>query len=281
MPGPVQSIERAAAVLRLLAGRPALGLAEIATALDLAKGTAHGILTTLRSVGFVEQDRATGRYRLGDGLARLSAPAVDPHELRARATNLADSLAATSGLAVRIAVLDAGHALVVHHVFRPDNTPQRLDVGTELPLHAHALGKVLLAYDPAGPLGDAHDHAPPDGARAAAAPRTAHRGAAAAARAASTVGFERCTHRTATGWVQVRRMVAQVRAQGWADDLEEYEVGQGSVAAPLRGQGGLVVGALAVCGAVQQLCGDGTRVRGDLVAMVQAAAVGISRDLGA
>ena len=62
MPGSIQSIERAAAVLRLLAStdRP-LGLAELAAALDLPRPTAHGIVRTLRDVGFVEQDAAAAR----------------------------------------------------------------------------------------------------------------------------------------------------------------------------------------------------------------------------
>src|SRR5699024_12682473 len=38
--------------------------------------------------------------------------------------------------------------LVVHHVFRPDTTQQILDVGTLLPLHATAVGKALMAFDP-------------------------------------------------------------------------------------------------------------------------------------
>jgi DNA-binding IclR family transcriptional regulator len=76
MPGPIQSIERAAAVLRLLggAGRP-LALAEIAAPLDLPRPTAHGILRTLRDVGFVDQDRDTGRYSLGADCAGSTAAA--------------------------------------------------------------------------------------------------------------------------------------------------------------------------------------------------------------
>ena len=59
-------------MLRLLggAGRP-LALAEVAAPLDLPRPTAHGILRTLREVGFVDQDRDTGRYTLG----RRPAPA--------------------------------------------------------------------------------------------------------------------------------------------------------------------------------------------------------------
>ncbi len=53
----IQSIERAAAILRLLSGRTRrLGVAELAGELGLPKGTVHGILRTLQHVGFVEQD---------------------------------------------------------------------------------------------------------------------------------------------------------------------------------------------------------------------------------
>ena len=61
----IQSIERAAAILRLLSGRSRrLGVVEIAGELDLAKATAHGILRTLTHVGFVEQDPESGKYQL-------------------------------------------------------------------------------------------------------------------------------------------------------------------------------------------------------------------------
>ena len=52
MPGSVQSVERAAAILRLLAEEnEPLGLAQIASALGLAKSTVHGILRTLEAQG--------------------------------------------------------------------------------------------------------------------------------------------------------------------------------------------------------------------------------------
>ena len=164
MPGPIQSIERAAAILRLLAdGSRRLGVSEIADSLGLARGTAHGILRTLQGVGFVEQDDETGKYQLGARLLHLGTSYLDVNELRSRAINWADALAARSGEAVRLGTLLEGKVLVVHHVFRPDDTLQTLDVGALLPLHASALGKVLLAYDAnaaaalrAGPAGAIH-----------------------------------------------------------------------------------------------------------------------------
>jgi DNA-binding IclR family transcriptional regulator len=251
MPGPVQSIERAAAILRLLArGSGRLGVSEIAGSLGLARGTAHGILRTLQGVGFVEQDEETGKYRLGAALLHLGTSYLDVNELRSRAINWADALAARSGEAVRIGTPLDGKVLVVHHVFRPDDTLQTLDVGTLLPAHATALGKVLLAYD-------------------------------AGAAAALNGELEPFTRRTKIVPRELARALAEVRDMGWAAELEEMTVGEAGIAAPIRGQGGLVVGAMGISGPVERICGPGGMPIPTLVAGVRDAARAVSRDLGA
>ncbi|MDX6657121.1 MAG: hypothetical protein QOH62_1914, partial [Solirubrobacteraceae bacterium] len=64
----IQSIDRAARILRALASGPRrLGVTELATRLELAPPTVHGLLQTLQANGFVEQDRDSGKYQLGAG----------------------------------------------------------------------------------------------------------------------------------------------------------------------------------------------------------------------
>ena len=252
MPGPVQSVERAAAILRLLArGSGRLGVSEIAGALELAKPTAHGILRTLQRVGFVEQDRVTGKYQLGGGLLHLHTSYLDVNELRSRAINWADSLAARSGEAVRIGAPLQGRVLIVHHVFRPDDTQQALDAGALLPLHATALGKILLAYD------------------------------ADLATSAQRAGLESFTRRTITNPTVLMRVLGQVRDTGWASETEESMPGAASIAAPIRGYGGLVVGAIGISGAMERICDARGRANPTLVGYVRDAARAVSRDLGA
>jgi DNA-binding IclR family transcriptional regulator len=244
----VQSIERAAAVLRLLAAAPdGLGVADLGNALGLAKTTVHGILRTLHQVGFVEQDHSGAHYHLSDAFGRLGESYLDPNELRGRAINWADSLASRSGEVVRVGRLVDGVVVVVHHVFRPDDSDQNLDVGTTLPPHATALGKAVLAYDTSG----------------AARPRT----------------LEAFTTRTITDPVRLAEELATVRARGWASEFEELTVELASIAAPIRGLGGLVVGAVGLAGRVERICDSRLRHRGDLVTMVRATAEAIGRDL--
>ncbi|MEO3768453.1 IclR family transcriptional regulator [Streptomyces sp. B8F3] len=252
MPGPVQSVERAAAILHVLArGSGRLGVSELAAALGLAKGTVHGLLRTLQQVGFVEQDRDTGKYRIGDALLDLRSRHIDANELRSRALNWADGLAARSREAVRIGVPADGRVLVVHHVFRPGDPQQTLDVSATLPAHATALGKVLLAYD---------------------------------VNAQAALGGEppaTYTPRTVTTPSAIQAELRRVREAGWAGEHGERRLEEAGIAAPLRGPGGLVVGALGISGPAERLCERSGTLREDLVGLVLGTARSVSRDLGA
>ncbi|MFC4336995.1 IclR family transcriptional regulator [Salininema proteolyticum] len=245
----IQSIERAAEILKLLArGTQPYTLAEISAALDLPKPTVVGILRTLQSVDFVDQDTETSRYGLGPGLLHVGARYLDGNELRQKAINWSDALAARSRESVRIATLHHHHALVVHHVFRPDDTYQTLTVGELLPLHATAIGKILMAYGGVLPEEIAEKATP-------------------------------YTPRTVASTEELTDEVARIRSQGWADEIEEYIVGETSIAAPIRDRQGIVVGAIAITGAVERTCTDG-RSRMDLVSYVRDSARAISRELG-
>ena len=153
MSGPIQSLSRGAALLRLLAtGDGRFGLSETAASLGLPKGTVYGILRTLRQEGLVEQDPASGKYGLGAELARLGGTYLRTHEVRAHALAWADDLARDTGEAVHIGVPHRSGVLIVHHVLRPDTARQVLETGTVVPFGETALGAVLDAntLDPSG-----------------------------------------------------------------------------------------------------------------------------------
>jgi len=247
----IQAVERAARILVVLgSGTPRLGVTEIAERVGLAKPTVHGLLRTLEKHDLVAQDPDTGKYSLGPAVLSLGNAYLDGSELRARSLLWAESLAQRAGEAVWVASLSGSRVIVLHHVFRPDNTVQILEVGASIPWHACALGHAIVAYLP-------------DSQRAAV----------------MSGDLAALTGRTKTSRSALSRALAQVRKQGYAVEDQEATVGDAGIAAPIPGRDGTVAGAIGVVGAAERLLAPATR--GDLVRAVAEAARAVSRDLGA
>jgi DNA-binding IclR family transcriptional regulator len=247
----IQSVERAARILAVLgSGTPRLGVTEIAERLGLAKPTVHGLLRTLEKHDLVAQDPDTGKYSLGPGVVSLGNAFLDGSELRARSLLWAESLAQRAGEAVWVATLSGCRVIVLHHVFRPDNTVQILEVGAAIPWHACALGHAIVA------------HLPEEG------------------RSRVLAGdLVPLTGRTKTSHIALGRALAQVRKQGYAVEDQEATVGDAGVAAAILGRDGAVAGAIGVVGAADRLLA--LPARDELARAVKEAARAISRDLGA
>jgi DNA-binding IclR family transcriptional regulator len=246
----IQSVDRAARILKVLASGPRrLGVSEIADRLGLTRPTVHGLLQTLLAHGFVEQDRDSDKYQLGAGLLQLGNSFLDLNELRARSLMHADRLAARADAAVRVGVMHGAEVVIVHHVFRPDTTLQILEVGAELPLHASALGKAMLAFVPDDALADL-----------LAEP------------------LLRLTSRTLTP-AALRDELTEVREHGYARERDEAILGESSVASPIFDHSARAVGAIGVVGDTERIM-PRAPAKG-LVSAVGEAARGVSRELGA
>ena len=248
--GTIQSVDRAARILKILAGGPRrLGVTELAQRLELPAPTVHGLLQTLQAHGFVEQDRDSGKYQLGAGLLQLGNSYLDLNELRARSIFHADRLAARADAAVRVGVLHGPSVIVVHHVFRPDATLQIPEVGAELPAHATALGKALLAWSPSETVEDL-----------------------------VAEGLAKLTARTLAPSA-FRAELTAIREGGIARERDEAILGESSLAAPIFDHAGHGVGAIGIVGDTDRLLPRGP-AKG-LVAAVTEAGRGVSRELGA
>jgi DNA-binding IclR family transcriptional regulator len=250
--GTIQSVDRAARILKTLgSGASRMGVTEIAERLSMAKGTVYGLLRTLEAQELIEQDVETGKYRLGPAMLQLGNSFLDNHELRGRSLLWADSLASRVGEAVRVGVLHGHTVLIVHHVFRPDNSVQILEVGASIPWHACALGTAIVAYldegERAGLL--EADLAP-------------------------------LTGRTITDPDQLRGRLAAIVRDGVALEDQEAIVGEAEIAAPVFDHHGHPVGAVGVVGPVERLVGDG-QASAALSTTVRETARGLSRDMGA
>jgi len=139
--------------------------------------------------------------------------------------------------------------LILHHVFRPAERMQPRQVGTLLPIHATALGKVLWAADPSVALIDAQ--------------------------------AEQFTSRTIVEPAALRAELALVSGNGWAAEFSELTEGEAAIAAPIRDDRDVTVGAIGVRGAVERMAGVTDQRALKHVVYVQDAARAISREFGA
>lgn len=247
----IQSVRRAGAILRELGSGPRpLGVTELSERLGLAKATVYGLLRSLEVEELVERDAETGKYRLGPTLLQLGNAYLDSHELRARSLLWADALATRTSEAVRVGVPNGPNVLIVHHVFRPDDSVQILEVGAAIPWHVSALGKAIAAYD-----GEEVRRRLLDGP------------------------LPRLTGRTITDPGELERALEEVHRTGVAIEDQEAVIGEAEIAGAILDHDGVPRGAIGVAGPVERLLPDGV-VRDDLVAAVKESARGLTRDLG-
>lgn len=244
MASSVQSVERAVSMLRLLATETEpLRLMQVSTA--------HRLLHTLVDVGFVMQDDS-GRYLLSPDLPLRGSSHLDLNELRSLGLNWTDSLAARTGESARLAAFRDEKVVVAHHVFRArtSRSRQEIQTGIALPVHASALGKILLAFDPG------------------------------AARSIRGRDLPSLTFRTVVHRGQLMRELADIRDHGWGACVEEAEPDLADIAAPVRDASGYVVAAVGIHGKITNVCDDQMRPRTQLIGEVTTAARQISRVLG-
>ncbi len=245
-----QVLERTFGILEVFTeSRPEWSTTEVARETGLPVPTAHRILTALKRLGYVSQDEQTRRFRLGAAALSLGERARTRADLRPAAIGALRRLSEATGETALLMVLspDRDRSVCLERV--ETSQPLRLSVqpGRQLPLHAGASQKALLAFMPAAEI-DALTGQP----------------------------LERLCTATITGRPALRRELAAIRARGWSSSYEETNVGVWGVAVPVLSPGDVVC-AVGIAGPSPRLTAD--RVRQD-IGLTHEAAAGIARALG-
>jgi DNA-binding IclR family transcriptional regulator len=246
--GPVQSVDRAAAILEILARDGEAGVTEVARELDVHKSTASRLLAALDRRELVTQDAARGKFRLGLGIVRLAGAATRRLDVVQESRPVARALAREVGETVNLAILADRDALYLDQVAGPAALSPHNWAGQRIPLHATSDGKVLLAY-----LTDAERDR------------------------CLTPPLRRFTDCTITAVAAFPALLAQVRERGYATAVNELEDGLTAIAAPVRDAEGHVVASVRASGPSFRIPAD--RIPALAVA-VRRAATEVSRRLG-
>ncbi len=246
--GPVQSVDRAVAILEILARDGEAGVTEVARELDVHKSTASRLLAALDRRELVTQDTARGKFRLGVGIVRLAGAASQKLDVVQESRPVCRALAQQVGEAVNLAILSGRDALYLDQVAGPAALSPHNWAGQRIPLHATSDGKVLLAY-----LSEAE------------------------LKACLVPPLRRLTEYTITAVDEFSRLLAEVRRRGFATAVDELEAGLTAIAAPVRNAEGNVVASISASGPSFRITAD--RIE-QIAAAVRRAAVEASRRLG-
>ena len=245
---PVQSVDRAVAILEILARDGEAGVTEVARELDVHKSTASRLLAALDRRELVTQDTARGKFRLGVGIVRLAGAASARLDVVQEGRPLCRTLAQQVGETVSLAILSGRDALYLDQAAGPAALSPNHWAGRRVPLHATSDGKVLLAYLPADEL--AATLVPP---------------------------LARFTERTITAVAEFQTVLAEVRRRGFATTVDELEAGLTAIAAPVRNAEGAVIASISASGPTFRIPAD--RIPA-LAPAIRRAAGEISRRLG-
>lgn len=222
---------------------PWLTLTEVARRSCLPLSTARRLLAELTDWGGLQR-RDDGRYGIGLRLWEIGLRAPGHRGLRGAAVPRMQDLYEATQENVQLVVLDGTRALVAERIYGRRAVATESDRGGRLALHATSAGKVLLAYSLPELL---------EGAVAA--------------------GLTRYTPHTLVEPGRLAAAVRRVRQTGLACSREERVLGTVSLASPVLGPAGRLVGAVAVVARV------GSRLD-RLGPAVRAAGLGISRSMG-
>lgn len=245
----LSSVSNAARLLKEFGkGDRELGVSELSRRLALSKSSTHRLVHTLTAERLLEQDAQTGLYRLAVTMHELGAQVQEALDLHTASNPVVEQLRNLTRETVQIAVLDGRHVVYVERRESPQTVRLFGRIGHRNHAHCTSTGKVLLASLPAEDLDTV------------------------------LAGWRlpRLTAYTITTHAALVAELDAVRRQGWAENVNESEVGVASIAAPIRDQSG-VVAALSVAGPVQRL--EPAALRRHMRPVVDAAAA-ISRRMG-
>lgn len=236
--GAVRSVQIAVSVLECFLVTPELGATEVARRVGVAKSTAHRVLVTLSASGLLDRTGG-GRYRLGIRLYDYGQLAIDRLYLRELALPVLAELRDQIGETVQLGIPSGPEVLYVDRLEGTNGLRFHSGSYRRVPGHSSSTGKAIAAFNPT------------------------------VRNAVLEAGFVAHTSRTPMTRRAYLASLDEVRRRGYAESVEEFEVGLSSVAAPILLSHGqdepVAVAAISVAGPTPRVNGRGSVVAARVV----------------
>ena len=243
-----QSVEKALQIIEIMMKEPeAMRLQDIALKAEMPPSTALRMINTLLVYGYVNQDPDTLRYSLSLKFAQVGSAVSSRFSLSKIAHPLLVELSQRCQESCCLAVEENMELIYTDVVDGPDNMLRIMQrIGKKAPLHSTGIGKLLLLNYSNRQLNEL----------------------------IATKGLTALTPNTLVSREALVERLEQIRAQGYALDDEECELGARCVAAPVRDYTGKVVAGVSISGPVSRLTKERIQV---IIPVVQETANRISK----
>lgn len=247
--GSVQSLDRALALLEVIAREDGLTLTDLAQRAGVPPSTAHRILATLQAHDYVSHDEERGLWLIGVRAFEVGSSFLRNRKLAETGRAIMRELMEECGETVNLAIEDQGSIVFIsqaesHHTIRAFHRP-----GSRGAIHASGVGKALLAA------------LPDEKVR-----RILHK-----------TGLEQFTPKTLTEPGRLFADLNASRERGWTIDDEERTTGMRCVATAIYNEYGEAFAGLSVSGPTVRMTDE--RI-GELGPQVRRAARAITASIG-
>jgi len=197
---------RALQLIRLVASKPGeLSISDVATRLNLAKSTVHRLVDHLLSAGFLYRDIDRHFLWVGHELREFALNVIQNDTSRAIFKDTLTRLSNTVGETCNIATLEGTEVIYIERVESRWPLRLSLDLGSRIPAHCCASGKLFLAMLPTGER----------------------------KRIFRSLRLDPITPKTITDQDTLERSTQEIRRQGYSLDREEFVTGMVAIAYPI------------------------------------------------
>ncbi|WP_257350517.1 IclR family transcriptional regulator [Pseudalkalibacillus decolorationis] len=205
--------------------KPTLSLVEIANNLGVSRTTPFRLLYTLQTMGYLRQDESTKRYELSPKVLELGFTYLNTMQLPEIARPYLEELRDQTGASVHIGILDGREVAYIARIPGKGVTTINVTIGSRLPAHATAMGKILLAYQSKENL----------------------------KKILFGTELQPFTEQTKTQIMELKQELNSIRQKEYSISNEEFESGIRSIAAPIFNNKGSVIASVNVVAPVTTL----------------------------
>lgn len=223
---PVQSAERIFEILETLVQEGPLSLTELSTRLSLHKSTVHRLLKSLVAMGYVRQEKDSGKYLSTFKILSLAGKMLSKIDILAAARPHLEQLMKQTHETVHFVQRENTHIIYVDKVESDANSIRMVShIGLRQPMYSTGVGKAILAH-----LKDSEIH-----------------------EIWKQSNIQAFTPYTIVTYDQLLREIETIRRLGYALDNEENELGVRCVAACVLDYRGLAQNAFSISAPVARM----------------------------